>query len=44
MLDVRFTIPPKPLSAVTVMEEVPATAALTVTVVGLAEIVKSWIR
>jgi hypothetical protein len=44
MLDVKLTIPLKPLRAVTVMTEVPATPALTVTVVGLAEIVKSWTR
>jgi len=41
MLDAMFTIPPKPLRAVTVIVEVPATPALTVTVVGFAEIVKS---
>jgi hypothetical protein len=44
MLDAMFTIPLKPLRAVTVMVEIPATPALTVTVVGLAEVVKSWTR
>lgn len=44
MLKVRLTVPLKPLRAVTVMVEVPATPALTVTVVGLAEMVKSWTR
>ena len=44
MLDVKLTIPLNPLRAVTVMAEVPATPALTVTVVGLAEMVKSWTR
>ncbi len=44
MLEVRLTTPLKPLRAVTVMVEVPATPALTVTVVGLAEVVKSWTR
>jgi len=43
MLDVKLTIPLNPLRAVTVMAEVPATP-LTVTVVGLAEMVKSWTR
>jgi len=44
MLDVKLTIPLKPLRPVTVIVEVPATPALTVTVVGLAEMVKSWTR
>ena len=44
LLDVKLTIPLKPLRAVTVIVEVPATPALTVTVVGLAEMVKSWTR
>ena len=44
MLEVRLTTPLKPLRAVTVMVEVPATPALTVTAVGLAEMVKSWTR
>jgi hypothetical protein len=43
-LDAMFTIPLKPLRAVTVMVEVPATPALTVTVVGLGETVKSCTR
>ena len=42
MLDAMFTIPLKPLRAATLIVEVPATPALIVTVVGLAEIVKSW--
>jgi hypothetical protein len=44
MLDVKLTIPLKPLRAVTVMVEVPAAPAFTVMVVGLAEMVKSWTR
>jgi hypothetical protein len=44
MLDVTLIIPLKPLRPVTVMVEVPATPAFTVTVVGLAEMVKSWTR
>jgi hypothetical protein len=40
-LDVKLTIPLKPPRAVMVIVEVPATLALTVTVVGLAEMVKS---
>lgn len=44
MLDVKLTIPLKPLRPVTVIVEVPATPALTVTVVGPAEMVKSWTR
>jgi len=44
MLDAKLTIPLKPLSAVRVMVEVPETPALAVTVVGLAEMVKSWTR
>ena len=44
LLDVKLTIPLKPLRPVTVIVEVPATPALTVTVVGLAEMVKSWTR
>lgn len=39
MLDVKLTIPLKPLRPVTVIVEVPDTPALAVTVVGLAEIV-----
>jgi hypothetical protein len=38
---VRLTTPAKPLSAVTVMDDVPAEPALTETLVGLAAIVKS---
>jgi hypothetical protein len=41
MLEVRLTTPAKPLTAVTVMVDAPATPASTVTVVGLAAIVKS---
>jgi hypothetical protein len=44
MLDAMFTIPLKPLRAVTVMVEVPGAPAFTVIVVGLAEMVKSWTR
>jgi hypothetical protein len=44
MLEVRLTVPLKPLRAVMVIVEVPAIPASTVTVVGLAEIVKSWTR
>jgi hypothetical protein len=44
MLDVTLIIPLKPLRAVTVMVEVPATPAFTVIVVGLADMVKSWTR
>ena len=39
---VRLTTPANPLMAVTVIVEVPAVLALTVTEVGLAAIVKSW--
>jgi hypothetical protein len=39
---VRLTTPAKPLSAVTVIVEVPAAFAFTVTVVGLTAMVKSW--
>ena len=42
LLVVRLTTPAKPFSAVIVIVEVPAVFALTVTVVGLAVIVKSW--
>ena len=42
LLVVRETTPAKPLTAVTVIAEVPAVPALTVTVVGLAAMVKSW--
>jgi len=42
MLEVRLTAPLKLWSAVIVIVEVPAVPALTVTVVGLAAIVKSW--
>ena len=41
LLVVKLTTPAKPFSAVTVIEEVPAEPALTVTLVGLAVIVKS---
>ena len=44
MLEVKLTVPLKPLRAVTAMVEVPATPALTVMVAGLAEILKSWTR
>jgi hypothetical protein len=42
MLEDRLTTPPKPWSAVIVTVEVAAVPAFTVTVVGLAAIVKSW--
>jgi hypothetical protein len=41
MLEVRLTTPANPLTAVTVIVEVPAALAFTVTLVGLAAIVKS---
>jgi hypothetical protein len=43
IVDVRLTTPLKAWRAVTVMVEVPAVPAKTVTLVGLAAIVKSWI-
>ena len=42
LLVVRLTTPAKPLTALTVIEDVPAEPAFTVTLVGLAVIVKSW--
>ena len=42
LLVVKLTTPPNPLIPVTVIAEVPAALALTVTEVGLAVIVKSW--
>ena len=42
LLVVRLTTPAKPLTAVTVIVEVPAEPAFTVTLVGEAVIVKSW--
>ena len=42
LLVVRLTTPAKPFNPVTVIVEVPALPALTVTVVGDAAIVKSW--
>jgi hypothetical protein len=42
LLVVKPTTPAKPFRAVTVMLEVPAVPALTVTLSGLAAIVKSW--
>ena len=42
LLVVKLTTPANPLMAVTVIVEVPAAFALTVTEVGLAAIVKSW--
>jgi len=44
LLEVKLIVPLKPLRAVTVIVEVPATPALTVMVAGLAEILKSWTR
>ena len=42
LLVVKMTTPANPLIPVTVIAEVPAALALTVTEVGLAVIVKSW--
>jgi len=42
LLVVRLTTPAKPFSPVIVIVEVPAEPASTVTLVGLAAIVKSW--
>ena len=42
LLVVRLTTPAKPLRAETVIADVPGDPALTVTLVGLAAIVKSW--
>ena len=42
LLVVKLTTPPNPLIPVTVIADVPAALALTVTEVGLAVIVKSW--
>jgi hypothetical protein len=42
LLVVNATLPVKPFSPVTVIDEVPAEFAFTVTLVGLAAIVKSW--
>ena len=42
MFEDRLTTPPKLWSAVIVTVEVAAAPAFTVTVVGLAAIVKSW--
>jgi hypothetical protein len=42
LLVVRETTPANPLMAVTVIVDVPALPALTVTDVGLAAIEKSW--
>ena len=42
LLVVRATTPAKPFRPVTVTVEVPALPALTVTLEGAAEIVKSW--
>jgi hypothetical protein len=39
---VRLTTPANPLTAVTVIVEVPAVPTVVVTEVGLAAIVKSW--
>ena len=41
-VDTRLTVPLKPCRAVTVIVDVPAVPATTVTLVGLAAIVKSW--
>ena len=42
LLLARLTIPANPFSPVTVIVEVAAVPAFTVTLVGLAAIVKSW--
>ena len=42
LLVARLTTPANPFNPVIVTVEVPAVPALTVTVVGLAAIVKSW--
>jgi hypothetical protein len=41
LLEVKLTTPAKPLTAVTVIVEVPAWLTLTATLVGFAAIVKS---
>jgi hypothetical protein len=40
----RATVPANPFRGATVMVEVPATPALTFTLVGFADIEKSWVR
>ena len=40
----RVTVPLKPFRGATVMAELPATPTLTFTLVGFADIVKSWVR
>ena len=42
LLVVRLTTPAKPFTAVSVIVEVPVAFTLTLTLVGLAEIAKSW--
>src|SRR6266550_1714869 len=42
LVEVKLTTPANPLTAVMVIVEVPAWLTLTVTLVGLAAIVKSW--
>jgi len=42
LLVVRLTTPAKPFRAVIVILEVPAAPTFTLTLVGLAVIVKSW--
>jgi len=42
LLVVKLTTPAKPLTAVIVIVDVPAVPAFTVTVVGVAVMVKSW--
>jgi hypothetical protein len=42
IVSVRETVPEKPCRLVTVIVEVPAVPALTVTLVGLVVMVKSW--
>ncbi len=40
----RVTVPLKPFTGATVIVELPVSLEFTVTVVGLAVIVKSWVR
>jgi hypothetical protein len=42
LVEVRLTTPANPLTAVIVIAEVPAWFTFTLTLVGLAAIVKSW--
>ena len=44
LLVVRLTTPANPLTAETVIADVPAALTFTLTLVGLTVIVKSWTR